>query len=364
MNYQIIARKYRPQSFKEIIGQKHIVTAICNAICMKKIHHAWLLSGTRGVGKTTIGRLLAKSLNCQKNISSTSCRKCNNCKEIETGTSIDFIEIDAASRTKIEEMREILDNIYYSPSKSRFKIYLIDEVHMLSRHSFNALLKTLEEPPKHVKFILATTNIEKIPKTILSRCLCFKLNILSEQDICNYLKFVLKNENINFDLDALKIISEYSKGSMRDGLNLLEHAISFSKNNVNLKKVNIMLGIPNKKNIYLLTQYLLEKDHKKMMFLLNKMDKINIEWENILIEMLRILYHIAMKQIYSLKWNDNIHNNYQHNVQDIVYNGNKKDIQICYKILLNGRKRLIFSPNHKIGVTMTLLQAITEMKNK
>ncbi|QFQ32288.1 DNA polymerase III subunit gamma/tau [Buchnera aphidicola] len=364
MNYQIIARKYRPQSFKDIIGQKNIITAICNSIFMKKIHHAWLLSGTRGVGKTTIGRLLAKSLNCQKDISSIPCRVCTNCKEIETGTSIDFIEIDAASRTKIEEMREILDNIYYCPSKSRFKIYLIDEVHMLSRHSFNALLKTLEEPPKHVKFILATTDIEKIPKTIASRCLCFKLNILSEEDILNYLKFVLKNENVNFDIDALKIISEHSKGSMRDGLNLLEHAISFSKSNINLNKINIMLGIPSKKNIYLLTQYLLEKDYKKIMFLLNKMDKINIEWENILIEILRLLYHIAMKKIYSSEWNDNIYKNYLHDIQEIVRNGNKKDIQICYKTLLDGRKKLIFSPNHKIGVTMTLLQAITEMKNK
>ncbi|QIQ41482.1 MAG: DNA polymerase III subunit gamma/tau [Buchnera aphidicola (Aphis urticata)] len=362
MNYQIIARKYRPQSFKEIIGQTHIITAICNAIVMKRIHHAWLLSGTRGVGKTTIGRLLAKSLNCQKNINSIPCRKCTNCKEIEIGTSIDFIEIDAASRTKIEEMREILDHIYYAPSKSRFKIYLIDEVHMLSRHSFNALLKTLEEPPKHIKFILATTDIEKIPKTIISRCLCFKLNILSEENILNHLKFVLNNENINFDINALQIISEYSKGSMRDGLNLLEHAISFSKNNINLKNINIMLGIPSKKNIYLLTKCLLEKDAKKMMFLLNKMDNINIEWESILVEMLRILYHIAMKNIYPLEWNENTYKHYQYDIQEIAHTQNKKDIQICYKILLNGRKQLIFSPNHKIGVKMTLLQAITQIK--
>ncbi|KAF0744808.1 ATP-binding cassette sub-family B member 6, mitochondrial [Aphis craccivora] len=241
-----VTRKYRPQYFKETIGQKHIITSICNAISMNKIHHAWLLSGTRGIGKTTIGRLLAKSLNCQKNITSIPCRKCNICKEIEQGTSLDFIEIDAASRTKIEDMKEILDNIYYAPIK----------MHMLSRHSFNALLKTLEEPPKHVKFILATTEIEKIPKTIISRCLYFTLNILSEEDIFDHLQFILNNENIDFDKDALKIISEYSKGSMRDALNLLEHAISF------------------------------KKDAKKMMLLLSKMEKIDIEWENILIEVL------------------------------------------------------------------------------
>ncbi|QCI17284.1 DNA polymerase III subunit gamma/tau [Buchnera aphidicola (Aphis helianthi)] len=362
MNYQILARKYRPQSFQEIVGQKYIITAICNAIDMGKIHHAWLLSGTRGVGKTTIGRLLAKSLNCHTKITSTPCRKCMTCKEIEKGTCLDFIEIDAASRTKIEDMREILDNIYYSPIKSRFKIYLIDEVHMLSRHSFNALLKTLEEPPKHIKFILATTDIEKIPKTIISRCLYFKLNILSEKNIFDYLTFVLNNENINFDVNALKTISEYAKGSMRDSLNLLEHAISFSKNNINLKNINKILGIPNKKNIYLLTKFLLDKDFNKIIFLLDKMNKINIEWENILIEMLRMLHHIAMIKLYSLEWSKNISENDQYDIKNIAYKKNKKDIQTCYKILLNGRKELVFSPNHQIGVKMTLLRAIEEIK--
>ncbi|WP_343154152.1 DNA polymerase III subunit gamma/tau [Buchnera aphidicola] len=360
MNYQILARKYRPQSFEEIIGQKHIVQAICNSIRINRIHHAWLLFGSRGTGKTTIGRLLAKSLNCQKNINSIPCRKCINCKDIETGASLDFIEIDAASRTKVEEIREILDNIHYFPIKSRFKIYLIDEVHMLSRHSFNALLKTLEEPPEHVKFILATTDIEKIPKTIISRCLYFQLNSLPEKDIFDYLKLVLNIEKINFDEDSLKIISEYAKGSMRDSLNLLEHAISFSENNINLKNINKMLGIPNKKNIYLLTQFLLEKDAIKTMLLLSQIDKTNVEWENILIEMLRILHHIAMIKTYPLKWNKEIYTHYQ----NIAYKTNKKDIQICYKILLNGRKELIFSPNHKIGVEMTLLQAITSIKKE
>ncbi|QCI18999.1 DNA polymerase III subunit gamma/tau [Buchnera aphidicola] len=364
MNYQILARRYRPQYFKEIIGQKHIITSICNAISMGRIHHAWLLSGSRGTGKTTLGRLLAKSLSCQKNITLLPCRKCITCKEIEKGSCLDFIEIDAASKTKIEDMREILDNIYYAPIKSRFKIYLIDEVHMLSRHSFNALLKTLEEPPSHIKFILATTDIEKIPKTIISRCLYFKLNILSEENIFNYLKFVLNNENINFDENALKKISTYAKGSMRDALNLAEHAISFSKNKINLKNVNEMLGIPSDKNIYLLTKFLLEKDIKQIMFLLKKMNKINIEWENILIEMLRILHHIAMIKTYPLEWSENIYKNYQYDIQKIADQKNIKDIQICYKILLAGRKELIFTPNHKIGVEMILLLAITEINKE
>ncbi|CAL4325453.1 DNA polymerase III subunit tau, partial [isoform gamma] [Buchnera aphidicola (Protaphis terricola)] len=362
MNYQILARKYRPQSFKEIIGQENIITAICNSIDLGRIHHAWLLSGTRGVGKTTIARLLAKSLNCNLKINSVPCRICMICKEIEKGISLDFIEIDAASKTKVEEIKEILDNIYYAPVKSRFKIYLIDEVHMLSKHSFNALLKTLEEPPKHIKFILATTNIEKIPKTIVSRCLYFQLNILSENNIFNFLESILNKENINAHQDALKIIANYSKGSMRDALNLLEHAISFSNNNINVKNINKMLGIPNKENIYLLTKFLLNQDYKNMMCILNKINKLNIEWENILIEILRILYHLAMIKLYPLEWNNVFPKEYQKKIQKIAYENTKKNIQICYKILLNGRKELIFSPNHKIGVKMTLLSAMTKIK--
>ncbi|QCI25103.1 DNA polymerase III subunit gamma/tau [Buchnera aphidicola (Rhopalosiphum padi)] len=362
MNYQILARKWRPQSFKEIIGQKYIVKAISNGFSLKKIHHAWLLSGTRGVGKTTIARLIAKSLNCKIGITPFPCRKCTICQEIEKGICLDFIEIDAASRTKVEEIREILDNIYYSPSKSRFKIYLIDEVHMLSRHSFNALLKTLEEPPEHIKFILATTNVEKIPKTIISRCLHFKLNILSEEDIFNFIKYILEKENYNFDEEALKIITYYANGSMRDALNLLEHAIHLSKNNINLKNTTEMLGIPNKKNAFLLTKFLLEKDSKKMMCLLNKISKIGLEWKNVLIEMLRFLHHIAMVKSYPKTWNQIFIKNSENEIKKIAENNSKYNIQLCYKILLNGRKELFFSPNHKIGVEMTLLRAITEIK--
>jgi len=362
MNYQILARKYRPQSFEEVIGQKYIVKAISNGFDLKRVHHTWLLSGTRGVGKTTIARIIAKSLNCKTGITSLPCRKCNICQEIEKGICLDFIEIDAASRTKVEEIREILDNIYYSPSKSRFKIYLIDEVHMLSKHSFNALLKTLEEPPKHAKFILATTDVEKVPKTIISRCLYFKLNILSEEDIFNFIKYILEKEGSNFDEEALKIISYHANGSMRDALNLLEHALHLTKNNINLKKTTQMLGIPSKKNAILLTKFLLQKDSKKMMNLLNKISKIGSEWQNILIEMLHFLHHIAMLKSYPKIWNETFIKNNEKEIEKIVKNNSKHNIQLCYQILLNGKKDLFFAPNHKMAVEMTLLQAITEIK--
>ncbi|AWH90330.1 DNA polymerase III subunit gamma/tau [Buchnera aphidicola (Melanaphis sacchari)] len=366
MIYQILARKWRPQSFDDIIGQKHIVQSISNGFSLGRIHHAWILSGTRGIGKTTIARILAKSLNCQMGVTSNACRKCNNCQEIEKGKSLDFIEIDAASRTKVEEMREILDNVHYPPIKSRFKIYLIDEVHMLSRHSFNALLKTLEEPPKHIKFILATTNIEKVPDTIISRCLYFQLNILSEDNIFHTLVLILKEECIKYEKEAIQTISYHSQGSMRDALNLLENAINSSYNYIKLKNINEMLGLPNKKNIFLLTKFLFKKDSRKIIFLLNKISSIGVDWENILTEVLRFLHHIAMIKLYPKTWNNKFFQNTEkeQEIKKIAENNDIKNIQICYQILLNGRKKLIFSPSYKIGVEMTFLEAIEKIKNK
>jgi len=358
MNYQILARKWRPQSFKDIIGQKHIVTAISNGLSLGRIHHAWLLSGTRGIGKTTIARLLAKSLNCQNGITPTPCRKCIVCQEIEKGLCLDVLEIDGASRTKVEDMRETLDNIYYSPNKSRFKVYLIDEVHMLSRHSFNALLKTLEEPPEHVKFILATTDIERIPKTIISRCLCFKLKIIPEEKIFNFLKKILIKESINTDEYSLKKISYHAKGSMRDALNLLEHAINIGNGHLYIKNITEMLGLPPEEYSFLLTEAILKKDSKKTMVLLNKINNIGVEWEEILIEMLRFLYHISVSQSFPLEWGKFFTENYKNKIQRIAENINKENVFLCYKTLLNGRKELKFAPSPKIGVEMVLLRAM------
>lgn len=358
MNYQILARKWRPQSFKDIIGQKHIISALCNEFSIGRVHHSWLLSGTRGVGKTTIARLIAKSLNCKTGITPNPCRKCVICQEIEKGLCLDVFEIDAASRTKVEDMRDMLDNIYYAPTKSRFKVYLIDEVHMLSRNSFNALLKTLEEPPEHIKFILATTDIDKIPKTIISRCLLFKLKILSEEKIFHLLKNILIKECINFDKESLKKISYYAKGSIRDALNLLEHAINLGNGRVNIKNVIEMLGIPSEHHSFLLTNSILKKESKKTMFLLNEISDIGIEWEEILTEILCFLHHISMSQSFPLIWSENIVGNYKNEIQQLAQDIDKKSIQLCYQILINGKKELNFSPTARIGVEMTLLRAI------
>ncbi|QCI22913.1 DNA polymerase III subunit gamma/tau [Buchnera aphidicola] len=362
MNYQILARKWRPQYFQDIIGQKHIITAIANGLSLGRIHHAWLLSGTRGIGKTTIARLLAKSLNCQNGISSYPCRKCIVCKEIEKGFCLDVLEIDGASRTKVEDMREILDNMHYAPTKSRFKVYIIDEVHMLSRHSFNALLKTLEEPPEHVKFILATTDIDRIPKTIISRCLYFKLQIISEEEIFNFLKYILIKESINPDVYSLKKISYHAKGSIRDALNLLEHAINLGNGQIYIKNVIEMLGIPPEKYSFLLTDAVLKKDSKKIMLLLNKISTIGVEWEEVLIEMLRFLYHISVSQSFPLIWEKFFTEKYKCYIQKISKNIKKENVDLCYQILLNGRKELKFAPSQKIGVEICLLRAITTIK--
>lgn len=364
MNYQILARKWRPQSFKNIIGQKHIVTAISNGLSLGRVHHAWLLSGTRGIGKTTIARLLAKSLNCEKGITSNPCRKCIICEEIEKGLCLDVLEIDGASRTKVEDMREMLDNIYYAPVKSRFKVYLIDEVHMLSRHSFNALLKTLEEPPTHVKFILATTDIDRIPKTIISRCLCFKLKTISEEEIFQFLQHILTKESIKTDEYSLKKISHHAKGSMRDALNLLEHAIHLGNGHINIKNITKMLGVPPEKYSFLLTDAVLRKDSKKTMLLLNKISSIGVEWEEVLIEILRFLYHISISQAFPLVWEKFFTATYQNQIQKMAQKINQKNIQLCYQTLLNGRKELKFAPSEKIGVEMSLLRAITAIQKK
>ncbi|QNS01663.1 MAG: DNA polymerase III subunit gamma/tau [Buchnera aphidicola (Pentalonia nigronervosa)] len=364
MNYQILARKWRPQSFKDIIGQKYIITAILNGLLLGKIHHGWLFYGTRGIGKTTIARLIAKSLNCVKGITPYPCGKCIICKEIEQTRCPDVIEIDAASRTKVEDMREILDSIFYSPIKTRFKIYLIDEVHMLSRNSFNSLLKTLEEPPEHVKFILATTDIEKIPKTIISRCLCFNLQTLSEEKIFNFLKKILNIESIKYDDQSLKVISHYAKGSIRDALNLLECAISLGKNRVCIKNVVNMLQIPTEEQAFLLTDALLKKETKQMMRLLYEIVDTGVDWEEILTAMLRILYYISMSKLFPLKWEQGFINTYKHKINNLGKLITHQDIQLCYKMLLNGKKELIFAPNNQIGVEMTLIQTIKTYKNK
>ena len=232
MSYLVLARKWRPKSFSEVIGQQHVLQALINGLNQNRLHHAFLFAGTRGVGKTTLARILAKSLNCEQGVSATPCGECNSCQEVDAGRFVDLIEVDAASRTKVDDTRELLDNVQYAPSRGRYKVYLIDEVHMLSTSSFNALLKTLEEPPPHVKFLFATTDPQKLPVTILSRCLQFNLRRLSVRQITDHLADILGKESIPFDKEALQQLAQAADGSMRDALSLLDQAIGFGDGEV------------------------------------------------------------------------------------------------------------------------------------
>ena len=242
MSYQVLARKWRPKSFTELVGQESAVQAISNALDQDRLHHAYLFNGTRGIGKTTLARILAKSLNCEKGTSSTPCQQCNTCKDIDAGRYVDLIELDAASNTQVDNMRDLLENAQYAPSSGPFKIYIIDEVHMLSKSAFNAMLKTLEEPPEHVKFILATTEPNKVPITVLSRCLQFNLKQMSSENIANHLALILAKEKINFEPNALSIIARAASGSMRDALSILDQAIAYNQEKIEVNKVNQMLG--------------------------------------------------------------------------------------------------------------------------
>ncbi|QCI23442.1 DNA polymerase III subunit gamma/tau [Buchnera aphidicola] len=361
MNYQILANKWRPKTFSHVIGQKYIITAIRNGLKLGRIHHTWLFHGIQGTGKTTISRLLAKSLNCKIGITHAPCRTCSNCKDIEQGKFIDLFEIDAATRTKVEDMKELLDNINYLPSQGRFKVYIIDEIHMLSKHSFNSLLKIIEEPPKHIKFILATTNIEKVPKTILSRCLHFKLTSIHHNEILIRIKHILSQENIKFENQAIKLLSIESQGSLRDALNLTEQAISMGNEQVSTKIVEKMLRRLNSSQIIKIIVALLQKDHKTILSLLEYINTIDINWEHILIEILKSLYQIAMfKTFPEINKNNLFFENEEENEIMCKISKISKyiDIQSYYKTMLIGRKELNIAPSYQIGVEMTLLRAL------
>ncbi|WP_367679825.1 DNA polymerase III subunit gamma/tau [Buchnera aphidicola] len=359
MNYQILARKYRPQLLTEVIGQKNIIATLFNTLNLKKIHQTWIFSGTRGIGKTSIARLLSKCLNCLSGITANPCRTCQNCKNIEKGCSLDLLEIDAASRTKVEDMRELLESVQYSPTQSRFKIYLIDEVHMLSKHSFNALLKILEEPPKHIKFILATTNIEKIPDTILSRC--FKLNLqkISSIDINNHIQYVLKKENIQFEPRAIELLAITADGSIRDALNLTEQAISIDFKKIKTKNVLKIIGGINDYYSFFLTKSLVMQNISEFKSLLSQLNYLSIKWEEVLVAILKTLHHIAMNQMFSSFWKEHNIGEYKENILELSNKIDSKIIHLYYKMILIGRKELKYSPTEKMGVEMIALRLLS-----
>lgn len=356
MSYQVLARKWRPHNFAEVVGQEHVLTALANGLSLGRLHHAYLFSGTRGVGKTSIARLFAKGLNCETGITATPCGVCETCREIDEGRFVDLLEIDAASRTKIEDTRELLDNVQYTPVRGRFKVYLIDEVHMLSRHSFNALLKTLEEPPEYVKFLLATTDPQKLPVTILSRCLQFHLKALDPDQIRAQLEKVLTAEAIPFEARALLQLARAAEGSMRDALSLADQAIAMGGGDVTATGVSHMLGTLDADQPLALVEALHRGDAEQVMLLLQQAAERGTDWEALLVETSAILHRVAMAQLLpgTLEEADP----YAVRLRELARTVSPQDIQLFYQTLLVGRKELLLAPDRRSGTEMTFLRAL------
>ncbi|EMD3660416.1 DNA polymerase III subunit gamma/tau [Salmonella enterica] len=357
MSYQVLARKWRPQTFADVVGQEHVLTALANGLSLGRIHHAYLFSGTRGVGKTSIARLLAKGLNCETGITATPCGVCDNCREIEQGRFVDLIEIDAASRTKVEDTRDLLDNVQYAPARGRFKVYLIDEVHMLSRHSFNALLKTLEEPPAHVKFLLATTDPQKLPVTILSRCLQFHLKALDVEQIRHQLEHILNEEHIAHEPRALQLLSRAADGSLRDALSLTDQAIASGDGQVSTQAVSAMLGTLDDDQALSLVEAVVDANGERVMSLIKEAAARGIEWEALLVEMLSLLHRIAMVQLSPAALGSDMAA-IEQRMRELARTVPPGDLQLYYQTLLIGRKELPWAPDRRMGVEMTLLRAL------
>ncbi|PPI88410.1 hypothetical protein CRV09_03210 [Candidatus Pantoea edessiphila] len=358
MTYTVLARKWRPKIFSDVVGQEHVLMALMNGLSLGRIHHAYLFSGIRGVGKTTIARILAMCFSCKIGITVIPCGKCTNCLEILKGKFIDLIEVDAASRTKVEDMRDLLDNIQYAPVNGRFKIYLIDEIHMLSRHSFNALLKNLEEPPLHVKFLIATTDPDKIPATILSRCMKLHLKKLDDIQISKKINYILQKEGIFSESGTIEIISRAADGSMRDALSLTDQAIAIGNGHITNVGINSMLGISNNEYPLCLIEALVEGDGEKIMNLLDIISSIGcVDWEVLLIDMLRLLHRVLMIQLIPSSSNEEKYDNISR-LNKLAKTASPNELQLYYQIILMGRKDLLIAPNYRIGIDITLLRAL------
>ncbi|PJG82242.1 DNA polymerase III subunit gamma/tau [Caviibacterium pharyngocola] len=353
MSYQVLARKWRPKNFAEVVGQSHILTALSNGLKENRLHHAYLFSGTRGVGKTSIARLFAKGLNCINGVTADPCGACEHCKAIEEGRFIDLIEIDAASRTKVEDTRELLDNVQYKPTQGRYKVYLIDEVHMLSRHSFNALLKTLEEPPEYVKFLLATTDPHKLPITILSRCMQFHLKALEQPQIAAHLAHILDAEGIAYESLATEKLAKAAQGSIRDGLSLTDQAIAMTNGNITLSAVNEMLGLLDDNQPVEILYALQQGNGEALMKCVQSVAEQGGDWEELLNAVAENLHKIAMRQLLAQgRIND------EGPIGFLAKHISPEDVQFFYQIIVNGRKELAFSPDRRTGAEMVLLRAL------
>jgi DNA polymerase-3 subunit gamma/tau len=357
MSYIVLARKWRPKRFAEMVGQEHVLRALGNALDTGKVHHAFLFTGTRGVGKTTVARILAKSLNCETGVSSNPCGVCAACREIDEGRFIDLIEVDAASRTKVDDTRELLDNVQYAPTRGRYKVYLIDEVHMLSGHSFNALLKTLEEPPPHVKFLLATTDPQKLPVTVLSRCLQFSLKRLSAQLIGERLKFIAAAEKLEFEPAAMALLARAAEGSMRDGLSLMDQLIAFAGGSLNETDTRAMLGTIDRGHVTRILDALARQDGPGLLAEVQELDRDAPDYDRALTELAAFLQRIAIVQIVP-----------EAAAQDEEFDGEAltrlartllpEDVQLYYQIALGGRRDMAMAPEPRIGFEMSLLRML------
>jgi DNA polymerase-3 subunit gamma/tau len=356
VSYQVLARKWRPRNFQELVGQEHVVRALVNGLDHGRLHHAFLFTGTRGVGKTTIARVLAKALNCEQGVTSSPCGACAACVEIDEGRFVDLIEVDAASRTKVEDTRELLENVQYAPTRGRYKVYLIDEVHMLSGHSFNALLKTLEEPPPHVKFLLATTDPQRLPVTILSRCLQFNLKRLPAGLIAQHLGALLDKEGIPWEAPALAPIARAGNGSMRDALSLLDQAIAFGDGRIELHDVSDMLGTIDQRHVLRLVDALARNDAEGLLNGVAELEEMAPDYSTVLAELLSLLQSIALAQVVpDQPFSDDVDPNEIRRLSQVLA---PEDVQLFYQIALIGRRDLPLAPEPRGGLEMILLRML------
>jgi len=356
MSYQVLARKWRPRTFDSVVGQEHVLRALINALDRDQVHHAFLFTGTRGVGKTTIARILAKALNCETGVSATPCGECASCREVDEGRFVDLIEVDAASRTKVEDTRELLENVQYAPTRGRFKIYLIDEVHMLSNHSFNALLKTLEEPPPHVKFLLATTDPQRLPVTILSRCLQFNLKRLSLERIRDHLAHILNSEGIPFEPAGLTHLARGADGSVRDALSLLDQAIAYGGGKVEEADVRAMLGTIDQGVVAKLVDALANRDGAALLQEVHRLDESAADFSGVLSELQSLLHRIALTQLVPNAVDDSDRD--KEAVTRLASALSPEDVQLYYQIGLMGRRDLELGPDPRSGFEMLMLRML------